>query len=134
MALLDAQAPKPKSPFRRVLPLLIILILILAALLTYKFYDFREERAATRFLTVLQQGDYPEAYRLWQPSPSYSYQDFLHDWGPEGDYGKVRTFRLLSSKSKGPESVIVTVRINDVDPPRDLLVDRQTKSLAFSPF
>ena len=31
-------------------------------------------------------------------------------------------------------AVIVTVTINDEEPPRELLVDRKTKGLAFSPF
>jgi hypothetical protein len=58
----------------------------------------------------------------------------MHDWGEQGDYGKVRQFETLQSKSKGPDAVIVTVRINGVNPPLDLVVDRRTKGLAYSPF
>ena len=88
----------------------------------------------SRFLTTLEQGNFQEGYKLWQPSKSYTYADFLNNWGPQGDYGKIRKFNVLGSRSKGSNTVIVTVSINDVQPPIDILVDRKTKELAFSPF
>ena len=51
-----------------------------------------------------------------------------------GDYGKIREFEILGSRSKGSNTVIVVVRINKVDPPIELLVDRKTKGLAYSIF
>jgi hypothetical protein len=98
----------------------------------YRLWDYREERAVSRFLNAVEQGNYREAYRLWQPSPSYSFDDFLHDWGEQGDYGRIRGFEILRSRSKGSSTVIVSVRINGVDPPLDLIVDRKTKGLAYS--
>jgi len=88
----------------------------------------------TRFLTTLEQGKFQEAYQLWQPSSSYSFQDFLHDWGVQGDYGKIREFRILGTSSKGSFLVIVTIRVNKVDPPIDIVVDRKTKGLSYSVF
>jgi len=98
------------------------------------FRNYSEERAISRFLTALEQGNFQQAYQLWQPSPTYTFGDFLHDWGEQGDYGKIRTFKILGSRSKGAGTVIVTVTINDQQPPRDLIVDRKTKGLAYSPF
>jgi hypothetical protein len=134
MSLLDAQPPKPKSLFRKSLPVIVILILVLGGLLYVRFRNYSEERAVALFLTTLQEGKYEEAYRLWQPSPSYTYADFLRGWGEVGDYGKIREFDILSSRSKGSNTVIVTVRINKVEPPLELLVDRKTKGLAYSVF
>jgi hypothetical protein len=134
MTLLDAKVPKRPSKFRRFLPFLIAFVLLLGGFLCYEYRNYPEERAVTRFLTTLQQGNYREAYRLWQPSPSYSFADFLRGWGEQGDYGKIREFQILGTKSKGSETVIVTVRINNVDPPLNLLVDRKTKGLAYSVF
>ena len=136
--LLDAKPPKPPGKIRRYVPLsilipLVLVVLILAGLLTYRYWNFRQERAVTRFVTALQEGNYQEAYQLWQPSPSYSYNDFLRDWGVQGDYGKIRKFEILDSESKGA-SVIVTVQINDVHPPLELVVNRRTLGLAYSPF
>ncbi len=134
MTLLDAEPPKPQSALRKYLPGVIALVVVTGALLGYRLRNYPEERAVTRFLTTLEEGNFREAYRLWQPSPSYGFGDFMHDWGEQGDYGKLRQFEILGSKSKGSDAVIVTVRINGVDPPLDLVVDRRTKGLAYSPF
>ena len=134
MTLLDAEPPKPQSALRKYLPVVIALVVVTGALLGYRLRNYPEERAVARFLTTLEEGNFREAYRLWQPSPSYGFGDFMHDWGEQGDYGKLRQFEILQSKSKGSDAVIVTVRINGVDPPLDLVVDRRTKGLAYSPF
>jgi len=134
MTLLDAEPPKPKSALRKYLPIVIALVVLTGALLGYRLRNYPEERAVARFLTTLEEGNSREAYRLWQPSPSYGFGDFMHDWGEQGDYGKIRQFEILGSKSKGSDAVIVTVRINSVDPPLDLVIDRRTKGLAYSPF
>jgi hypothetical protein len=136
--LLDAKPPKPPSGIRKYVPLPVLLLSVvvlalIAGLLAFRFWNFRQEHAVNRFLTTLEAGNYQEAYKLWQPAPSYTYQDFLHDWGAEGDYGKIREFEILGSSSKSG-TVLVTVRINNEDPPRDLAVDRKTLGLAFSPF
>jgi hypothetical protein len=133
MTLLDAKPPKPPVHVWKYILAVIAVVLVGIGIYAY-FRDYTEERTVERFLTTLEQGKYQEAYRLWQPSSSYSYQDFLHDWGAQGDYGKIRQFQILGSRSKGSQTVIVTVRINNVDPPLDLLVDRKTKGLAYSIF
>lgn len=134
MTLLDARPPNQVTGFRKYLPLflLLVLVLLIGGLLGFRFRNYPEERAVARFLATLQQGSYQTAYRLWQPSPSYTFNDFLHDWGEQGDYGKIRSFEIIGSESKGSSTVNVTVRINNVDPPLDLLVDRKTKGLAYS--
>ena len=134
MTLLDAEPPKPQSALRKYLPVVIALVVVTGALLGYRLRNYPEERAVARFLTTLEEGNFREAYRLWQPSPSYGFGDFMRDWGEQGDYGKIRQFEILGSKSKGSDAVIVTVRINGVDPPLDLVVERRTKGLAYSPF
>jgi hypothetical protein len=133
MTLLDAPPPKPPIHFWRYI-VLGIFILLVAEGLYFILRDYPEERAVTRFLTTLEQGKFQEAYQLWQPSPSYSYQDFLHGWGIQGDYGKIREFQILGTKSKGSSLVIVTVKVNNIDPPIDLVVDRKTKGLSYSAF
>jgi hypothetical protein len=136
--LLDAEPPKPPSKFRRYVPLplqilLVLVVLGLGGFLTFRYWNWRQERAVSRFLTTLEQGNFQKAYQLWQPSPSYTYENFLHDWGEQGDYGRIRKFEILDSESKG-QSVVVTVSINDVSPPLDLVVNRKTEGLAYSPF
>jgi hypothetical protein len=131
--LLDAKPPQPPRKIGKYI-LLGFVVLLIGVSAGFLFRNYPEERAVSLFLAALEQGKYQEAYRLWQPSPSYSYEDFLRGWGEHGDYGKIRAFRILGSKSKGSDTVIVTVKINNVDPPLDLLVDRKTKGLAYSIF
>ena len=133
MTLLDTTPPKPPLHIWRYI-VLGILIFLVAEGLYFVFRNYPEERVVARFLTTLEQGKFQEAYQLWQPSPSYSYQDFLHGWGVEGDYGKIREFQILGTKAKGSSLVIVTVKINNVDPPLDIAVDRRTKGLSYSIF
>jgi hypothetical protein len=133
MTLLDATPPKQPRKIGRYV-LLALVIIIVGGMAYILLRNFPEERAVSRFLTTLEQGNYQEAYRLWQPAASYSYHDFIHDWGEQGDYGKIRTFKILGSRSKGPQTVIVTLTINNQQPPLELLVDRQTKGLAYSIF
>jgi len=134
MTLLDAKSPQPQSAFQKFWPVMAIIVMAIACLLAFRLRDYPEERAVDRFLTTLQRGDYQGAYRLWQPVPSYTYDDFLHDWGEHGDYGKITGFEIIQSRSRGSSTVVVTVRVNQIDPPLDLLVDRRTKGLAYSPF
>jgi len=134
MTLLDSKPPRPPSGIRRYIPLpiLILVLALMAVLLGYRLWDYPEERAVSRFLTALENAQYQEAYRLWQPSPSYSFDDFMRGWGEQGDYGRIRGFKIVRSKSKGSNTVIVTVSINHVEPSLDLIVDRKTKGLAYS--
>lgn len=133
MTLLDTRPPKSRKFPKYAVPVGLAAVAI-SVLLGFMFWNYPEERAVARFLNTVEQGEYREAYRLWQPSPSYTYDDFLHSWGDLGDYGKIREFKILGSKSKGSNTVIVAVRINNIDPPVDLLVDRKTKGLAYSIF
>ena len=135
--LLDAKPPKPPGKIRRYVPLPVLILLVLMVLglggfFTFHFWNFRQERAVSTFLTTLEEGNFQKAYELWQPVSSYTYQDFLHGWGEQGDYGKIRKFEILGSKSKGP-SVVVTIRVNDVDPPLDLVVDTKKLGLSYAP-
>ena len=133
MTLLDARPPRPPRQIGRyVLLALVAAIVVIGA--SYYFWDFPEEHSVTRFLETVQRGDYRAAYQLWQPSSSYSYDDFVRDWGPNGDYGKIREFEILRSTSASSQTVSVTVLINGVTPPLKLLVDKSTKGLAYSPY
>ncbi len=134
MTLLDARPPRPKTGIFKYVPLwlLIIIIAVVIGIAVREFWDYPEERAVTTFLTTLEKGNYQKAYKLWQPVPSYAFGDFMHDWGPEGDYGKITSFKIVQAESEGSETVKVTVRINHREPPEGLLVDRKTKGLAFA--
>jgi hypothetical protein len=133
MALFDAQQPQPPRRIGRYI-LILIAVIAVSIFTYYMVHNYPEEKAVKHFLTEVQRGDYKEAYNLWQPAPSYTYQNFLSDWGPQGDYGKIQSFDVLGSQSKGSQTVIVTVRINGRQPFLKLMVDRKTKGLAYNIF
>jgi hypothetical protein len=133
MTLLDSTPPKPPRHFGRYI-LLAVFVAIVASGVAYYFWNYPEERAVSRFLQALENGDYKTAYGLWQPSSTYSFDDFIKDWGPSGDYGKIRQFEILRAASTSSETVSVTVMINQQTPVLKLLVDKKTKGMAYSPF
>jgi len=133
MTLLDSTPPKPPRHIGRYI-LLGVLIAIVASGVAYYFWDYPEEHAVSRFLQAVQSGDYKTAYQLWQPVSEYSFDDFMRDWGVNGDYGKIREFDILRSSSASSDTVTVSVMINQRTPALKLLVDKRTKGLAFSPF
>jgi hypothetical protein len=133
MTLLDATPPKPPRHIGRYI-LLAVFVAIVASGVAYYFWDYPEDHAVSRFLQTVQSGDYKTAYRLWQPSSTYSFNDFMKDWGPSGDYGKIREFDILRSNSASSDTVTVTVIVNRQTPALKLLVDKRTKGLAYSPF
>ena len=134
--LLDAKPSKPKTGIQKYIsvPLLVIVIVIVGGVAYYAFHNYPEELVLEKFLTAVEQGHYQEAYRIWQPAPEYAFQDFMHDWGPHGDYGKIHEFVILHTHDEGSRTVVITVRINNENPPLNLVVDRKTKGLAYSPF
>jgi hypothetical protein len=134
--LFDSKPPKPRTGIRKYipLPLLILLIVVVIVIAYFELHNLPEEHAVEHFLTTLENGNYQEAYKLWEPAPSYQFQDFMHDWGPKGDYGKITQYKILDNESKGSDLVIVTVQINNQTPPLDLVVTRKSKGLAYSPF
>jgi len=132
--LFDSKAPKPKTAFQKYWPLLVIAIVVGGVIAYFALHNLPEKRAVANFLTQLEEGHYKEAYKLWQPAPDYTFDDFMHDWGPKGDYGKIREFKIVDAKSKGSALVIVTITVNNQTPALALLVDRKTKGLAYSPY
>ncbi|MGH9344471.1 MAG: hypothetical protein ACRD19_12005 [Terriglobia bacterium] len=131
MTLLDAKPVKPKRGiFKYIpLPLFILILIIIAGAVTYNFWDYPEERAASRFFTTLEAENFQLAYKLWQAAPVYQYSDFVHDWGLQGDYGKIKSFKIVYAKSLGSHTVRVWVQINGRL--TSILVDRKSKGLSY---
>ena len=108
-----------------------VAVLLLGAFLYYQFKNYPQEREVKKFLTALQRDDLRGAYQIWKPTSSYAFEDFQRDWGPKGDYGKVQSFKIVGSRSRG-SGVIVTATINGRE--ATVWVQRSDKSLTFPPF
>ena len=147
MGLLDGDAgPLPSKIPRNVI--LGAAILLAVSIPVYVLLRFHTEKATVRlFLSQVAAGDYQSAYRTWKPASSYPFQDFLRDWGPNGEYGPVKSYDLRSARSPvGASGVIVTVAVSAASPfpaaddpkSRDvkevrLWVERSDQSISYAP-
>jgi hypothetical protein len=116
MTLLDPPAGKPEKS-RALAFTLAALGLVLILLLYFAFRYYPEKRAAEHFFDALVAGDTTKAYQLWKPSGSYAMKDFLADWGPQGYYGPVKSYKIVKVNSPvGSNAVAVRVEISPFSP------------------
>lgn len=117
-------------------PLILAGALVFLGILIYFFANVREERAVQRCFEALQRGDLEAAYQIWGPTEEYTFKDFLQDWGEDGYYGRVRSFRIVESESQG-SGVIVRVQIRtdagQLRIPIPFWVERKDRSIGFAP-
>ena len=85
--------------------------------LYFQFRYYPEKKAAERFFDALVAGDTAKAYELWKPGPSYRMKDFLADWGPQGYYGPVISYRIVRSKApSGSNAVAISAEVSPFSP------------------
>jgi hypothetical protein len=116
MSLLEppAESSSKSRPMAFLLATLAI-VAVIALWWTFRFYP--EKRAAERFFEALVAGDMDKAYQIWKPSPSYKMQDFLADWGPNGYYGPIKSFRIIRASSpRGASGVVIEVAVSPYSP------------------
>src|SRR5260370_907014 len=120
MSLLDPPASKPdKSRAMAFTLAALALVAIVALWFTFRYYP--EKKAAERFFEALATGDTAGAYQLWKPSPSYAMKDFLADWGPQGYYGPVKSYKILHAKApKGSNAIAVSIEVSPFSPMPDI--------------
>jgi len=147
MSLLDP-TPAPSNKTKAFAFTAAALFVALVIVLFFAFRYYPEKKATEHFLDALVAGDTKHAYELWKPSSSYSYGDFMADWGPEGYWGPVKSYSILkASAKKGANGVIVLVEVSPFSPVPDksdaeksrrtkqaaVWVKSEDKSLSFPP-
>src|SRR5579864_8734649 len=129
---------------RRIYVIAALLAAALAGFLTYRFWDWREERTVSSFLTAIEHKDYEKAYAIWNADPNwkqhpqkysgYNFGTFELDWGPTGEYGEIRTHRIRSAITpKRSSGVVIISMINDRKQPLALWVEKGDHSITFLP-
>ena len=144
--LFEAPPYDPKRDRRRktIVASAIVAVLVLGGL-AYFLRNLPYERIADHFFVALEQKDYEKAYGIWMHDPdwkqhpaqhaNYSFNNFLLDWGPSGEWGVIRSHEIIGSASpKGGSGVVVVVKVNDRSEHARLWVERKDKTLTFSPF
>ncbi len=134
-----------------------IITAVVAVILAFVFLWFwpgnlryyKEKDTVRLFLNEVSAGNMQRAYQIWKPSASYSFKDFLDDWGPNGYYGPVRSYHVEREVRRGGGSNGLDV-IVEVSPDKpfpfdgsaaeqnktkeiDLFVRFSDKSLSFPP-
>lgn len=148
MGLLDRDSEDPHSKLRRYIVLgLLGAVLLVVAYLYFTRYS-TEKKTVDTFLSAVVRGDTEAAYRQWQPRAAYTYRDFLEDWGPNGYYGPIKSFEIVTAQRRpGSPGVVVVVEVSPFSPfPADtekdklrqnkevkIWVERSTQALSFAP-
>ena len=149
MGLLDSDAEEPKSKVLR-WSITVLLLVVLSGLTAWFFLRYQTEKTtAAQFFAALAAGDTKRAYELWKPGESYTYERFLEDWGPSGEYGPVGSFRIVAAHRPtdrrtrmAASGVVVVVEISprapfDASTPGiqevQIWVERRDQSLSFPP-
>ena len=149
MGLLDSGAEEPKSKALRYVISAVALAMLLGVGMWYFLRYTTEKRTVERFMAAVVSGDTQQAYQIWHPHASFTYQDFLSFWGPNGYYSPIKSFRIESAEvpPKGGSGVVIVVEISGYDPfpkPEEnvksaqnrevqLWVERSDQSLSFPP-
>ena len=130
MSLLDPPAAKPEKS-RAMAFTIAALTLVTVVVLWFTFRYYPEKKVAERFFNAVVAGDMAQAYQLWKPSASYTMNDFLADWGPQGYYGPVKSYVIERARSpRGSTSVAITVKVSPYSPmpdPSDAEKSRKTR-------
>ena len=109
----------------------IVVFFVVAPVLYYEFKNWPEERVAARFFTTLQDQKYDDAYRLWNPAPSYTKADFLGDWGEKSPFGRIASFKITGSHAMG-SGVRIVAELNGKE--TRIWVEKKDHSLGFPPY
>ena len=120
MSLLDPPVEKPHKS-RAMVFTVAALGFALLVILYFVFRYYPEKRAAEHFFDALVAGDTATAYQLWKPGASYGMKDFMADWGPEGYYGPVKSYKILKVNSPiGANAIAVRVALSPFSPMPDI--------------
>jgi hypothetical protein len=118
LGLLDSTEEHPRSKLRRYVITAIVFLAFIAGSIWWALRYHHEKVTARNFLNAVAAGKMDEAYRIWQPSPSYTFKDFLDDWGPDGYYGPIHSFHYEDAQSlpHGGSGVIIVVEVSPYSP------------------
>lgn len=155
MSLFEAQPYDPShARKKRNIIIAIVFVVIILAILWWQLRFWPEERVVDRFFDALQQQHFEQAYGVWMQDPNwkqhpdryarYTYNDFIKDWGPSGEWGVIKSHKIYAvvvphgysgSRFATPSGVVVIVTVNDrIADKASLWVQKDDMTLGFSPY
>jgi len=146
MTLLDAKEFNPEKESRkRKRLILIIIVVVILGLLGWWFRYWREEHIVGKFFDALQKQDFKTAYGIWMHDPQwqqhpgehpkYPFNDFYRDWGPGGEWGLIKTYKVYGASTcpGGGSGVVVDVIVNDRSEHAQVWVEKSDHTLSYPP-
>jgi hypothetical protein len=147
MTLLDAKEyDSEKERRKKVRIISAIAFLLLAGFFLWWFRYWPEERVAEHFFDALQKQDYESGYGIWMHDPQwrqhpdrykkYPFNEFYTDWGPGGQWGLVKSYKIYAAGTPpgGGSGVIVDIIVNDRAEHARVWVEKSDKTMSFSPY
>jgi hypothetical protein len=148
VGILESTAEEPHSKLFRYLITTAVFAVLVTLGIWYLTRFHHEKATVKKFLDGLVAGQTEQSYSIWKASPTYSYKDFLDDWGADGYYGPVKSYRITDAQgAKGDTSVVIIAEISPFHPfPEEndsvkqsktkevrIWVERRDQSLSFPP-
>lgn len=117
MTLFDGTEEHPPSKVLRYIITTLVFVILVVLFCMYLLRYHKEQTTVKNFLTTVAAGNFERAYQLWKPAPSFSFKDFMEDWGPNSYYGPVKSFHIESAQeikhgAESPSGVVVTVEVS----------------------
>ncbi|MGB8540187.1 MAG: hypothetical protein WCD49_00995 [Candidatus Acidiferrales bacterium] len=122
MGLFDSTEEHPPSKILRYIITGLVFVALVVAFIAYQLRFHAEEKTIRHFMDAVVAAKMDEAFRIWKPAESYSFKDFLEDWGPDGYYGPIKSYHLehmerLPDASGGASSgVVATIELSPYQP------------------
>jgi len=146
MTLLDAKAYNPeKERKRRIRIISVVIIILVIALIAWFNRFWPEKHIADKFFSALQKQDFAAAYGIYYNDPNwkqhpqnhaqYPFNEFWQDWGPGGQWGLIKSFKVYGT-SNCPSSgtgVVVDLVVNDRAQHAQVYVDKHDKTISTPP-
>jgi hypothetical protein len=146
MTLLDAHEYDPERSRKRrkqIISAITILVIVLA--LGWWFRYWPDERIVGQFFGAVQKQDYKTAYGIWMHDPQwqqhpdqhpkYLFNDFYRDWGPGGEWGLIKTYKVYGASTcpGGGSGVVVDVIVNNRTEHAQVWVEKSDHTLSYPP-
>ncbi|HTZ84915.1 MAG TPA: hypothetical protein VMB66_17060 [Candidatus Acidoferrales bacterium] len=146
MTLLDAKEYDPekgRKRTRRIISIVAIVVIVLGLVWWFRYWP--QEHVVGNFFSDLKEQNFKAAYGLWMHDPSweqhpqahakYGFNDFYRDWGPGGEWGLIKTYKVYgASTCPGPSSgVVVDVIVNDRTEHAQVWVEKSDKTFSYPP-
>jgi hypothetical protein len=146
MTLLDAKEYHPEKERKRrtrIISAVVLVLLLVFVVWWNRFWP--EKHVAKQFFSCLQKQDFETAYGIYYADPGwkqhahnhaqYPFNEFWQDWGPGGQWGVVKNYRIYGATNcpGGGSGVVVDLIVNDRAQHAQLYVDKTDKTISTPP-